>query len=303
MAKDPAALFYIAKWLVATKGMKADCRGWFLNLILHQFDKGELPNDIEELANYADVRVSEYERFQQVWQQVLQHKFQQNENGELENGIAKEIIVGREQFKEKRSEAGKMSVFVKYIRANLCSDENIIQFVKKNTDLIGIDVSNQHMLKQVFEQKHQLYINTNVNVNTNRIIKEGGTGETKQIEPVGIIPEMLQQFRFSNPHYPAQQTVDFPALLGISTQILDWQKLSGDITAPKNTKEIKLRWGELVPFIRAHNHFSGYSLTQVNKHFQSIVQSFNAPKNGTHSKALTGKPVIQTVTEGGFGQL
>jgi hypothetical protein len=312
MAKDPAVLFFIDKWLVATKGMKADCRGWFLNLILHQFDKGELPNDIEELANYADVRISEFERFKQVFEQVLKHKFKQTESGGLENGIAKEIMKGREQFKEKRETAGKLSYFLKYVRTHFCKDENIIQAIKPLIDLSTIDVKKPEQIEHVFkqlldhlkEQKSELFINVNAIVNTNiNTNKEGGAGETRPFEPVGIIPEMLRQFRFSNPHYPAQQTVDFPALLGISTQILDWQKLPGDITAPKNTKEIKLRWGELVPFIRAHNHFSGYSLTQVNKHFQSIVQSFNSNKNGTHPKAPAGKPVIQNVTEGGFGQL
>lgn len=278
MAKDPAALFYIAKWLVATKGMKADCRGWFLNLILHQFDKGELPNDIEELANYADVRVSEYERFQQVWQQVLQHKFKQNSNGDLENGIAKEIIKGREQFKDKRSEAGKMSVFVKYIRANLCADENVIQFIKKNTDLSGVDVSDQHMLKQVFEQKHQLYIN--VNINKDKGIKEGVTGETI---PVSIIPVMEQEFKASNPNYLYDQQKDFPALRSIAEQILKWENLPGDITTSKNSDRIKRRWGEVVPFIRAEPFFAGYSLRQIDTHFQSIVQKFNSRyvKQGT----------------------
>jgi hypothetical protein len=289
MAKDPAALFFIDKWLVATKGMKADCRGWFLNLILHQFDKGELPNDIEELANYADVRVSEYERFQQVWQQVLQHKFKQNDNGALENSIAKEIIRGREQFKDKRSEAGRMSVFVKYIRANLCQDENVIFFIKKNADLTHIDITDQHMLKQVFEQTYQLYINVIVNKNINTNTKEGGAGETM---PTGIVPEMLQVFIASNPKYPTDQQTDFPALREIASKILKWVKLPGDISEPKNTCTIKRRWGELVPFIGAHQHYCGYSLTQVNKHFQSIVQSFNS----NHGKQIRGTSQVTTTT-------
>ncbi len=71
--KDPAVLFYIDSWLVSTKEMQADARGWYLNLILHQYDKGSLPIDIEELANLADVRFSEYEKFKKTFQQVLQH--------------------------------------------------------------------------------------------------------------------------------------------------------------------------------------------------------------------------------------
>lgn len=78
MSKDPAALLYIDNWLISTKEMKADERGWYLNLILHQYDKGDLPNDIEELANMADVRISEYSRFEQAWEQVLKPELEKH---------------------------------------------------------------------------------------------------------------------------------------------------------------------------------------------------------------------------------
>ena len=79
--KDPAALLYIDKWLVSTKGMKGNAKGWYLNLILYQYDRGELPNNIEELANLCDVRFSEFEEFKQVFEQVLKQKFIVNDNG------------------------------------------------------------------------------------------------------------------------------------------------------------------------------------------------------------------------------
>ena len=93
--KDPAVLFYISDWLRATKGMKAHVRGWYLNLILFQYDMGDLPTDMEELANLADVRISEYDLFKQVFEQVLKQKFELNENNRLENKVAKEIIQAR----------------------------------------------------------------------------------------------------------------------------------------------------------------------------------------------------------------
>lgn len=103
-------------------------------------------------------------------------------------------------------------------------------------------------------------------------IKDGGAGETI---PVGVVPEMLQVFMVDNPDYPSDQLTDFPALRLIAGKILKWQKLKGDITLPENSDQIKLRWGELVPFVRADQHFGGYSILQINKYFQSIVQSFN----------------------------
>ncbi|WP_312208251.1 DUF1376 domain-containing protein, partial [Empedobacter sp.] len=69
MKKDPAVLLYINDWLVSTADMDADCRGWFLNLLLHNYDKGSLPDDIEKLAVLCNVRFSEFNRFEQVFEQ------------------------------------------------------------------------------------------------------------------------------------------------------------------------------------------------------------------------------------------
>ena len=99
--KDPAALLYIDKWLVSTQGLKASARGWYLNLILHQYDKGSLPNNIEDLADFADVKHSEFEEFKQVFEQVLKQKFVENSEGRLINEFAQEIIKKRELFQIK----------------------------------------------------------------------------------------------------------------------------------------------------------------------------------------------------------
>lgn len=160
MAKDPAALLYIDKWLVSTKGMRANTRGWYLNLILHQYDKGELPNDIEELANLADVRISEYEDFKQVFEQVLKHKFEVNNNGCLENTYAKEILQKREAYKDKRSNSGKLSYVLQYFRKHFKYKKDFEDYFKENVT-IDFDIKNEQVLKQVFEQNFELYINVN----------------------------------------------------------------------------------------------------------------------------------------------
>lgn len=165
MAKDPAALLYIDNWLVSTKEMKADERGWYLNLILHQYDKGDLPNDIEELANLADVRISEYELFKQKWEQVLKHKFQQNSFGRLENAIAKDILKKRESFKAKRSDAGKWGYIVKFANNNFKITHAQLEYIKENIELDKIDTKNEQVLKQMLEQKIKLYINGDGDVN------------------------------------------------------------------------------------------------------------------------------------------
>jgi len=159
MAKDPAALLYIDKWLVATTEMKADARAYYMDLILFQFDKGSLPNDIEELANICRVRVSEFNNFKQVFEQVLKQKFKQNNEGRLENEFAKEIIQKRKSFLEKRSLSGKMSYVIRYAIAKFKVNEDQIEFIKSNIKVDEIDTKNEQVLKQVLKQTLELYIN------------------------------------------------------------------------------------------------------------------------------------------------
>jgi hypothetical protein len=166
--KDPAALLYIDKWIVATMEMKADCRAYYMDLILFQFDKGSLPNDIEELANICRVRVSEYENFKQVFEQVLKHKFELNEIGRLENFFAKEIIQSRKLFIDKRSNAGKMSYVIRYAYKNLKVNKEKIKYIKDNINISEIDLKNEQVLKQELEHLIELYINKDEDEDKNK---------------------------------------------------------------------------------------------------------------------------------------
>jgi uncharacterized protein YdaU (DUF1376 family) len=159
--KDPAVLFYISDWLTSTKEMKADERGWFLNLILHQYDKGSLPNDIEELANLADVRFSEFVSFQAKWEQVLKQKFKQNDLGRLENDRVKDILQRREKFVEKRSSSGTIGYIIKFAKNELnCTTEQLF-FLKENLDFTTIETKDKQVLIQVLKQTLKLYRNGN----------------------------------------------------------------------------------------------------------------------------------------------
>lgn len=166
--KDPACLFYIDTWLSATAEMDSDVRGWYLNLILHQYDKKDLPNDLEKLAVLAGVKFSEFERFKQMFEQVLKHKFQLNDNQRLENGYAKSILSGREQFKDKRQKSGNIGVVIKLAKTIKGFTEKHIETLKNHLYTLEINEIEKHKDKQVLEQMLKLYINENKNGNINK---------------------------------------------------------------------------------------------------------------------------------------
>lgn len=188
MGKDPAVLFYIDNWLVSTAEMEADCRGWYLNLLLHNYDKGSLPNDVEKLAVLCNVRFSEFERFKHVFEHILKQKFELAENGRLTNHMTTDILKKRNDFKESRSNAGKASYVMRYFAKKYIKEFNnqdIKYFVKENFDY-SIDIKNEQMLKQVFEHLFELYINGDGNGNNNRdreIDNKGGKGGKQNDDP------------------------------------------------------------------------------------------------------------------------
>lgn len=186
--KDPAILFYPANWLMETKGMKPHAKAWYLNLILHHFDQGDLPSDIDELANLADVRISESILFQQTWEQVLQHKFEQKGNGRITNVAASNILTDREKFVKKRGNAGKISQFTQWMRREKTQDENVIYFVKRNLGEEQIEKLNEQVYEQVYEQVLQLYIGTSTNEDIVKI-KSSTTAPPKNETEINLILE------------------------------------------------------------------------------------------------------------------
>lgn len=185
MAKDPAALIYIANWLLQTKGMKAEEKGWYMNLILHQHwdEDNSLPSDIEELANICDVRFSEFDSFKRSFESTFKRSFQQKENGRLYNADAAEVISSRGNYKKQKDNAGKISVLCRMLRKYFTKDENIIFFIKQNIDLDEWDEFNESNLKRPFERWVELYNNKDVdkNIDTNELNKKGVLPDTNLV--------------------------------------------------------------------------------------------------------------------------
>jgi hypothetical protein len=287
--KDPAALFFIDTWLTATAEMKADCRGWYLNLILHQFDKKDLPDDIEDLASLAGVRHSEYTRFEQVFKQELEHKFERNSRGRLENPVARQILRKREDFKEKREVAGRMSYFIRFVRKHLSQDENLIMFLKKNAKLDGIDIKNEQVLEQVFKQTSELFINGNGIINTDSDLKYL-LEKIREYESVGkdqenlyamIVLKMVEAFRKENPDYFFHKETDYHAALQIAYHIAEMKHWKRDSVLNGNMDACVKSWEKIVQFVKADRWFATRSLTDLStiKEWQRLVQSMKNVKH------------------------
>jgi uncharacterized protein YdaU (DUF1376 family) len=209
--KNPAVLLYISDWLTSTAEMDADCRGWYLNLLLHHYDKGSLPFEVENLALLAGVKHSEYNRFEHVFEHMLKHKFELNNEGRLINARAIAILQKRETYEAIRSDSGKISWIIRYFKKHYkdyCT-KDFVDFVKtklKSFKIDDIDTKSEHMLKHMFEHMFKLYGTGNNSYKNNDISsfsKEESYSEiTEQggeISPLPIVPAPSEVI-LVNPH-------------------------------------------------------------------------------------------------------
>ena len=155
---DFAILFFVNDWLTSTASMSADCRGWYINLLCHNHDKGELPNDIEQLGILASVKFSNFKRFEEGFEKELRSKFVETENGGLTNPRLENIMQTRQRFVEKRTKSGKIGVLVKTAKI-ITSDADEIEFLKSKFDEVKESLSDRKELKQMLNHLLELYRN------------------------------------------------------------------------------------------------------------------------------------------------
>lgn len=86
----------IGDWLKGTRGMKAEIRGVYLNLLLYQWDNGFIPSDMEELC-LIDPELPK------VWDK-LKAKFIEVEPGKFQNKKNEEV---RDFWKKQKKNGGK----------------------------------------------------------------------------------------------------------------------------------------------------------------------------------------------------
>lgn len=128
---------------------------------------------------------------------------------------------------------------------------------------------------------------------------EYGNGNNKTEEEVNsfVVPQMHHFFKKENPRYLVDQIPDFISLHSIACKILTWDNIAGQPS--DNADHVLKRWKELIPTIKSNSHLRKYSLTQIEKHFQSVIQNFNdnGQNIGSSKQSHPNKPVITGTTQ------
>lgn len=99
MASKPYMPLMMGDWLRGTRGMRAEVRGVYINLLIHQYDHGFIPADMETLA-LIDPEIGK------VWVS-LKDKFSEVEPGKLKNKKLEEVRAFWEKQGKNGSKGGR----------------------------------------------------------------------------------------------------------------------------------------------------------------------------------------------------
>lgn len=96
--------------------------------------------------------------------------------------------------------------------------------------------------------------------------------------PVGLVPQMLNEFLKRFPKYPQDKEIDFAALLDMSYKIGQTMGFEKAHTISGGSDQVLKRWIEIVDFIRANSWYSSKAISFLNKDFQGIIQGMESAK-------------------------
>lgn len=288
MAKDPAFLFYSKDWIQGTAQLMPEEKGVFIDLLAHQHQDTDLPNDTRRLARI--VGMSEVD-FLPIWE-TLKTKFTVTETNRLVNRKLTEISTERSTKGLRNRITG---TFASIIRLSMEPYEKkaAIKKLFNVDDFITIpDHELTERLTEWFLERLKSIEDGNGNTNEGEI-------ENTTLGEKFLIPEMFKVFKTHLPKYPAFVDKDFKPLKSIADFIHAQSGLNGNIIT--NQKVIIEEWGKLCVVISGDKFYKTKTLSTLSNSIQEIFQiSKDGSTKTTGGSTKQGSGKYQSKGQGGY---
>lgn len=112
---------------------------------------------------------------------------------------------------------------------------------------------------------------------------KGGVGGNSNVKTF-LVQKMAEVFKKSNPFYPADISKDYPALRQ-AANFLAAHNNSGPPMSSDGMEAVIPLWEKVCNYVSKDKFFKNYSITQVEKHLQSIVLNI---QNGSNTNSKPG---------------
>lgn len=166
--KDPAFLFYPKDWIQGTAKLMPEEKGVYIDLLAHQHQDNDLPNDTKRLARIAGMSESE---FLPIWE-AIKSKFKETENNRLVNRKLTELMTERSEKGLKNKIIGTLASVVRLSDAPY----DVKYQAKKNFDysqFLAVEQPNlTESITEWFNERLKSIGNGNADGNGNNIISK-----------------------------------------------------------------------------------------------------------------------------------
>lgn len=171
MAKDPAFLFYSKDWLQGTAKLMPEEKGVYIDLLAHQHQDGDLPNDTKRLARM--VGLSEPD-FLSIWQ-TLKTKFVEKSNNRLVNRKLTDITTERSTKSVKNKVTGIFASLIK----NCGASQDIKEIIKASFKIDDFLTESDRTVKERLTEwlGNRLGTLGNATLYNKEVFNKGGMGE------------------------------------------------------------------------------------------------------------------------------
>lgn len=293
MSKDPAFLFYSKDWLQGTAQLMPDEKGVYIDLLAHQHQDSDLPNDIKRLARIVGMAEKE---FLPIWE-VLKVKFVDAGNNRLVNRKLTEISTERSTKGLRNRISG---TFASIIRLSTEPYEKKVE-IKKLFNIDDFITVPDHSLTESITEWFLSRLKSIEDGNGNTGGDENTINTT--LGEKFLIPEMFKVFKTHLPNYAAYVDKDFKPLKSVADFIHSQSGLNGNIIT--NQKVIIEEWTKMCETISKDNFYSTKPLSTISNSIQEIYQiTKNGRKINSNITNRNSKTTLNTgnVGAGAFGK-
>lgn len=192
MSKDPAFLLYYKDFDSDTADWEADAVGWYMRLLIFQAGSGYIPNDIEEIAQVARVKFSEYQSFSKRWAVRLACKFIPLSDGKLYNKKLAKVQSERKSGAIKKSVLAVFGNFLKSAKLGVMEEKSLKEVFHKEKSFYEIlDAEKRKEEILIFLNNSIFCINNNKQPLTKRIAKR--TQQEDEVEDENVNKEVIEK--------------------------------------------------------------------------------------------------------------
>ena len=313
---------YYQRLMASTSGWTDEEFGAYWRLLMSQFDKGGLPNNLDALNRIAFTA-------KQNWD-ILKSKFPVCDDGLLRNPVMAAEYDRSKTRKEKNRENGEKGGRPSKTQTKPNGSENQNQtviFSETETKANGFKNNNPNESERLLKNEHSdvnpeknnqtvSFLETETKANgyekhnpntpypimVNGIMdnvlleKEiGGTEEKEKTREKFLVPEMFNAWKTAFPEYAGIETTDFPAIMEIIKLFCAIYRQGLNFDSQKFQNLVLDKWQSLIDFCKEDSHYSRYSISMLSdpKKLQAALQSQTRKikSNGTKNTSSGYGPV------------